>query len=140
MIKHLPDLKCLRIIHNNRITRRAVAPFNSFCCFILFQTFSASSWEAANSIFYMYKKEALQVVFVFWKRSHVIEQLKHKFKKTWLKEKERRETRGGGGGGKHTENKVREWIRKMKNRGTVYFSDAHFNLSHAPNPNSICPP
>lgn len=36
MIRHLQDLNCLRIIHNNRITRRAVASFNSFCCFILF--------------------------------------------------------------------------------------------------------
>lgn len=39
MIRHLQDLKCLRIIHNNRITRRAVVSFNSFCHFqSLFQT------------------------------------------------------------------------------------------------------
>lgn len=39
MVRHLQDLKCLRIIHNNRITRRAVVSFNSFCYFqSLFQT------------------------------------------------------------------------------------------------------
>lgn len=41
VIRHLQDLNCLKIIHDNRVTRRPVTSFNSFCFFILFLTLIA---------------------------------------------------------------------------------------------------
>lgn len=105
-----------------------------------------SSWSSLQcsltwtyGIIHMCKTEVLQFAFVFQKTSHITTQLRHnlffKLNMAQRKEEERKavekniqKTRLGSESG------------KWKIEGQWVFLDAHFNLSHAPNLNSICPP